>query len=97
MAFRARNLSVLAYANGFTLWHYITEDTDAGVTAPGYFDPAAEMLRVGDVVIANLDADAGADTALLAVRTSGEDGVRVSDLTAARGPAEPAAGGTADG
>lgn len=28
MAFKNRNFSVLAYANGFTLWHYATnEDT----------------------------------------------------------------------
>jgi len=86
MAFRARNLSVLAYANGFTLWHYITEDTGAAATADGYFDPAREMLRAGDVVIANLDADGDADTALLAVRTSGDDGVRVTDLTPGRVP-----------
>ncbi|SDG53283.1 hypothetical protein SAMN05216241_11913 [Limimonas halophila] len=88
MAFRARNLSVLAYANGFTLWHYITEDTGAAATADGYFDAACEMLRVGDVLVANLDADGDADTALLAVRTSGEEGVRVRDLTAGTQPTD---------
>lgn len=58
MAFQARNLSVLAYANGFTLWHYTTVDAAAVVDTGGYFDAAAEMLRVGDIVIANVDTDA---------------------------------------
>ena len=26
MSMNSKNLSVLAYANGFTLWHYKTED-----------------------------------------------------------------------
>ncbi len=26
MAFQTKDLSVLAYANGFTLWHYTTAD-----------------------------------------------------------------------
>ena len=51
MAFLARELSVLAYANGFTLWHYRTA-TDDLLTA-GYFDSAQELLREGDQIIAN--------------------------------------------
>ena len=31
------NLSVLAYANGFTLWHYTTEDVDTDVDDADYF------------------------------------------------------------
>lgn len=58
MAFQARNLSVLAYANGFTLWHYTTVDPAESVAGAGYFDPAAEMLRAGDVILANVDTDA---------------------------------------
>ena len=56
MAFSATELSVLAYANNFTLWHYVTEDDD--VTTAGYFDKAADMLRVNDLIIANVDTDA---------------------------------------
>lgn len=57
MAFQSKDLSVLAYANGFTLWHYATPDTAAEVTAGNYFDVAADMMRVGDMIIANLDTD----------------------------------------
>ena len=40
MAFNAKNLSVLAYANGFTLWHYASDDTAAAIDSAGYFNPA---------------------------------------------------------
>nr|BDD44012.1 hypothetical protein 5 [Alphaproteobacteria bacterium] len=61
MTFKASDLSVLAYANNFTLWHYVTEDDD--VTTSGYFDKAADMLRVNDLVIANVDTDGSSETA----------------------------------
>jgi hypothetical protein len=58
MAFDSAELSVLAYANGFTLWHYRTADTDADLLNPGagqgYFAAANELLRPGDQIIANL-------------------------------------------
>ncbi|MEJ0047609.1 MAG: hypothetical protein WDN04_16885 [Rhodospirillales bacterium] len=38
MAFAIRNLSVLAYANGFTLWHYKAgTDDQRSIGSPGYF------------------------------------------------------------
>lgn len=55
MSFTASDLSVLAYANNFTLWHYVT--TDGAVTGAGYFNGAAGMLRVNDLIIANVDTD----------------------------------------
>jgi hypothetical protein len=55
MPFISKDLSVLAYANNFTLWHYKTVDT--AVTGTGYFNIASPMIRVGDLIIANLDTD----------------------------------------
>ncbi len=55
MAFAARNLSVLSYANGFTLWHYTTTDNNTVVTTAAYFNTASDMLRKGDLIIANVD------------------------------------------
>lgn len=46
------HMSVLAYANGFTLWHYRTPDSQAEVIRPGYFGPHA-MPRAGDIILAN--------------------------------------------
>ena len=55
MAYNPHNLSVLAYANGFTLRHYTTVDTAATADTTGYFNGAAAMLRVGDMIFANVE------------------------------------------
>ena len=59
MAFVSKDLSVLAYANGFTLWHYTTPDAATAVDASGYFNGAADILRVGDMILANAGGGAG--------------------------------------
>lgn len=56
MSYKANDLSVLSYANGFTLWHYITDDLRADVETDGYFDKAATMLRPSDVIMTSLRA-----------------------------------------
>jgi hypothetical protein len=56
MAFAIRNLSVLAYANGFTLWHYKADgDSLARVQAPDFFADAADMLANGDMMMVSAD------------------------------------------
>lgn len=55
--FANRNLSVLAYAQGFTQWHYRGSDTVsqpatvAETLAPGFFDRACDMMKPGDVML----------------------------------------------
>ncbi len=52
MAFSIRNLSVLAYANGFTLWHYKSgKDTLDMVTSGNYLADASDMLTAGDMIM----------------------------------------------
>ena len=52
MAFAVRHLSVLAYANGFTLWHYkAAKDSLDVVTTGNYFGEGADMLTAGDLVM----------------------------------------------
>lgn len=53
MAFQNKNLSVIAYANGFTLWHYAENATVAAITASGYFDNVKSLVNTGDVIIIN--------------------------------------------
>ena len=60
MSLVLHDLSVLAYANNFTLWHYKT--VDASVTGSNYFNNAADMMHVGDLLIANLDTDGSPST-----------------------------------
>jgi hypothetical protein len=45
-------LSVLAYANGFTLWHYRT-DTPEDVVTRDFFGSVRDMLTAGDMVLAS--------------------------------------------
>ncbi len=59
MSFHARDLSVLAYANGFTLWHYRAgERALAVITRPGYFNDAIDMVAGGDMMLVST-ADGG--------------------------------------
>ena len=52
MAFAIRNLSVLAYANGFTLWHYKSgKDRLEAVTGGNYLADASDMLTAGDLIM----------------------------------------------
>ena len=52
MVFSVRELSVLAYANGFTLWHYkVGPNGLPAVTQPGFFDPASDLLANGDMML----------------------------------------------
>lgn len=53
MAFQNKNLSVIAYANGFTLWHYSATETLATIIASGYFDNVKTLMNTGDIIIIN--------------------------------------------
>jgi hypothetical protein len=50
MAYRPRDLNVIGYANGFTLWHYRASDA-AETCAPGFFAAAADMVCAGDIIL----------------------------------------------
>lgn len=84
MAFAIRNLSVLAYAQGFTLWHYRANLPTMGATLvppasmtevceAGFFDPAADMLAHGDMLLVSTP---GAGRLLFVTGTEG--GVRIA-------------------
>ncbi|WP_374382966.1 hypothetical protein [Dongia sp.] len=88
MSFRATDFAVLAYANGFTHWHYRTNDRLAEILGqPGYFSAAADMLRAGDQITANLGAPAGTGLAQFVVRRIDAPGQITLDLVAASEPA----------
>lgn len=73
--FVARELSILAYANGFTLWHYRTNDPRDLVLSreagdpdfTGYFAPACDLLRRGDQIIVSLGGGPEPDIVTLVV------------------------------
>lgn len=81
MAYQSKDLSVLAYANGFTLWHYTTADAATAVDTAGYFNAASTMLRVGDIVVANVDTAGTMKAGLFLVSANAGGVVDVNDLT----------------
>jgi hypothetical protein len=80
MAYQSNDLSVLAYANNFTLWHYTTND--AAVTGANYFNGASDMLRVNDLIITSLDTDGTPSTVFYIVTGNTGGAVTVSAFTA---------------
>ena len=70
MAFTIRNLSVLAYANGFTLWHYKAgQNSLEHLAEPGFFGDAAGMLAAGDIVMVS----AAEGASMLCVKTGADN------------------------
>ena len=100
MAFDPESLCVLSYARGrrqprgFTHWYYWTDDL-AAVLAPGFFDAASDLMRVGDVVFAG--GGQGSLQLAVAAVMEGEKrpghvcrrGGAVTVIEMARGPAAP--------
>jgi len=68
----------LAYANGFTLWHYRSSDSANDVLTCGHFDEAADMLRVGDLVFANLEFEGVTQSGMLTVSKNQDGQVTVA-------------------
>ena len=63
MAFTRSNLTAIARGNGFTLWHYTTQDATATVDTAGYFNTAVNELGVGDLIIRVTTSGANVSTA----------------------------------
>lgn len=52
--FLNKNMSVIAYANGFTLWQYKTTDPLEDVEeCYDYFGKIKTLMAIGDIVIIN--------------------------------------------
>tara|TARA_Y100001937_G_scaffold126951_1_gene197630 strand:- start:1498 stop:1761 length:264 start_codon:yes stop_codon:yes gene_type:complete len=50
MAYSASGLTRMAGGGGHNLWYYDSADALSAVRASGYFNDAASMMNVGDVV-----------------------------------------------
>jgi hypothetical protein len=74
--FAIRNLSVIAYAHGFTLWHYrCGAEPSEACTTDGFFSDAQNMFSKGDMVL--ISALGGGRVLFI---SSTEDGVRTAPL-----------------
>ncbi|WP_341893784.1 hypothetical protein [Ferrovibrio terrae] len=88
MSYSSKTLSVLGYANGFTLWHYSTPDAHKTVGTNGYFNAAAEMLRPGDFILANTGVGGSPQHGIFVVATNLSGQVELADLAPGVGGAE---------
>lgn len=50
MAFENKYMSVIAYANGFTFWHYQANEPIEHVLGKGYFNHISSVCESGDVI-----------------------------------------------
>tara|TARA_R110000744_G_scaffold46911_3_gene103522 strand:+ start:14462 stop:14701 length:240 start_codon:yes stop_codon:yes gene_type:complete len=53
MAFKSKDLNVLAYANGFTQWHYVTDDAMIHIVNGSKYFTTDKNLKVNDMIIIN--------------------------------------------
>jgi hypothetical protein len=53
MAFDNKNMSVIAYANGFTLWHYVSNDNIEKIRKDYFPKRFADLTANGDLMIIN--------------------------------------------
>ncbi len=81
MSFKSQDLSVIAYSNGFTMWHYSTNDIASDIDNASYFNQAAGMLRIGDVIFINSDIDNAMATGITTVNQNQNDTVDVTNIT----------------
>jgi len=61
MAFKNKNFSVIAYANGFTLWHYVSVDDSLEdiVNDVKYFSVPRVLMNTGDIIMINAKDSTG--------------------------------------
>lgn len=74
------DLSVLAYANNFTLWHYRLDDSRDTALSNGYFDKAADMMRTGDMVFINCGMPDPAETTFIGVVRNVDGKIHISKM-----------------
>lgn len=52
MAFKNKNMNVIAYANKFTLWHYYSnEEALEEIEKDNYFGVVYTLMNNGDIII----------------------------------------------
>lgn len=76
--FDSKNFSVMAYANGFTLWNYSTEDEN--VLGEDYFNATEAFVRPGDMILAVTGKGTSLKADILFVASAASGAVTVSSV-----------------
>lgn len=74
MSFEPTDLTVLAYADGYTLWHYVSDDSANEIKDAGYFESARDLFRNND----RIEVFSSDDTFDARVTTVGRVRLRIS-------------------
>lgn len=80
MSFNSKDFSVMAYANGFTLWSYSTSDDLAAVKAADYFNNVAPFARKGDMVLVTAGINNNIESDIISIKTVSADNVVASSV-----------------
>lgn len=81
MPYNSKNYSVMAYANGFTLWNYQTVDTIGDLKEPGYFNETAPFVCPGDMIMVTANSQADIQSAIFSVVEVKDQNVSVRQIT----------------
>ena len=81
---KTEDLSVLAFAKDFTLWHYRSSDQDI---EEGYFDGADHMLATGDMILANLGHGKESRVGIFHITANAGGAIGFDDLSGTDGKA----------
>lgn len=88
MSYNSKDFSVMAYANGFTLWNYSTSDALNTVKAVGYFNDITPFARPGDMIMVSASNQSEAvESGIIAVKNIANGVVGISDLIPANASA----------
>lgn len=82
MAFNNKDFSVMAYANGFTIWNYNTSDALSAVKSEGYFNDTAAFVRGGDMIMIVANNKSAIETSILAIKSVASGIVVIGDFVA---------------
>jgi len=74
MEFNNKNISLLAYSNGFTLWHYKADNDLEVIKSEGYFNNCHVFFKEGDMIIISHPS------AILTVKSIKDEKVSVTRL-----------------
>ena len=85
MAFVTTKLALLAYGDGRSIWSYRSNDTAAVIDSASYFDTAADILNVGDIIYVSADEDGTPAFGHMIVNANNGTVVDVADLNALGG------------
>lgn len=80
MAFNADNLSIMARADGTTMWLYKTTDTAATVDTVDYFASAINYINKGDIIFAHVDTGGTPAYGLFVVNQNDGTNIDVADM-----------------